>query len=236
MGVTAFIFARSGSKGLPGKNVRLFGGKPLIAWSIEHALAVNRIERVIVSTDSEEIAIVARKYGAEVPFMRPSELARDESPEWLAWRHALNFLLDKEGVLPKVMVSVPTTAPLRLPLDIENCLDEYEKTDTDMIVTVTDSRRSPYFNMVKVNEDGTIGLVNPSQSVVVCRQEVPKIYDMTTVAYVVRPEFIITHNAIFEGKVRAVHVPLERAIDIDTLLDFQIAEYLLNIRNNYAYN
>ena len=230
MKAIAFIFARGGSKGLPGKNIRPLGGKPLIAWSIEHALAVKRIERVIVSTDSEEIAAVARQHGAEVPFIRPEELARDDSPEWLAWRHALNYLRETTGALPEVMVSVPTTAPLRLSLDIENCLDEYEKDNTDMVITVTDAHRSPYFNMVKSNVDGTVGLVNPPQSAIARRQDAPVVYDMATVCYVANPEFVMTHNATFEGRVKAVQVPVERAIDIDTLLDFQIAESLLNIR------
>ena len=230
MKATAFIFARGGSKGLPGKNIRPLGGKPLIAWSIEHAMAVNRIERVIVSTDSEDIAAVAREHGAKVPFIRPPELARDDSPEWLAWRHALNYLLESEGALPHMIVSVPATAPLRLPLDIEKCLDEYEKGDADMVITVTDAHRSPYFNMVKGHPDGTVGLVIPPQSAIARRQDVPIVYDMTTVAYVVRPEFVMSHNSAFEGRVRAVYVPMERAIDIDTLLDFQIAECLLNVR------
>jgi CMP-N-acetylneuraminic acid synthetase len=230
MNTIAFIFARGGSKGLPGKNIRLLGGKPLIAWSIEHALSVKRIHRVIVSTDSEDIATVARHYGAEVPFIRPAELARDDSPEWLAWRHALNYLLETTGKLPDAMVSVPTTAPLRSPIDIENCLDEYEKGDVDMVVTVTDAHRSPYFNMVKINADGTVGLVNPPQSAIARRQDAPLVYDMATVCYVTNPEFVLTHNATFDGRVKAVHVPTERSIDIDTLLDFQIAESLLNIR------
>ncbi len=232
MKAVAFIFARGGSKGLPGKNIRPLGGKPLIAWSIEHALSVKRVERVIVSTDSEEIAAVARDFGAEVPFMRPSELAQDTSPEWLAWRHALNYLRESTGVLPEVMVSVPTTAPLRLTVDIENCLDEYEKGNVDMVITVTEAHRSPYFNMVKTKADGTVGLVNPPQSAIAHRQDVPLVYDMATVCYVANPEFVMTHNATFEGKVKAVHVPTERAIDIDTLLDFQIAESLLNIREH----
>jgi CMP-N-acetylneuraminic acid synthetase len=215
---------------LPDKNIRLFGGKPLIAWSIEHALAVKRIARVIVSTDSEEIEAVALDYGAEVPFIRPAELARDDSPEWLAWRHALNYLLEKDGVLPDVMVSVPATAPLRLALDIENCLEEYEKGDADMVITVTDAHRSPYFNMVKTNSDGTVGLVNPPQSTLARRQDAPVVYDMATVCYVANPEFVMKHSSTFEGRVRAVQVPTERAIDIDTLLDFQMAESLLNIR------
>lgn len=230
MKAMAFIFARGGSKGLPGKNIRPLAGKPLIAWSIEQARAVQRIERVIVSTDSQEIAGVARQYGAEVPFMRPEELARDTSPEWLAWQHALNYLLETEGNLPDVMVSIPTTAPLRLPLDIEDCLDEYKKGDVDMVITVTDANRSPYFNMVKENTDGTVGLVIPPQAAVARRQDAPTVYDMATVAYVTSPEFVMMHQSTFEGRVRAVHVPLERAIDIDTLLDFQIAECLLNNR------
>lgn len=230
MRATAFIFARGGSKGLPGKNIRPLGGKPLIAWSIEHALAVKRIERVIVSTDSEDIAAVARDYGAEVPFIRPAELAQDNSSEWMAWRHALNCLRESNGAFPEAMVSVPSTAPLRLPIDIENCLDEYEKGDADMVITVTDAHRSPYFNMVKGNADGTVGLVILPSSEIVRRQDAPTVFDMATVAYVARPEFVMTHNGTFEGCVRAVHVPPERAIDIDTLLDFQIAECLLNVR------
>jgi len=230
MNVIAFIFARGGSKGLPGKNIRLLGGKPLIAWSIEHALAVKRIERVIVSTDSEEIAAVARDYGAEVPFIRPAELAHDNSPEWLAWRHALNYLRETTGVLPEVMVSVPTTAPLRHALDIESCLDEYEKGDADMVITVTEAHRSPYFNMVKIKPDGTVGLVNPPQSAIARRQDATLVYDMATICYVANPEFVMAYNATFDGRVKAVQVPAERAIDIDTLLDFQIAECLLKIR------
>jgi len=229
MKTVAFIFARGGSKGLPNKNILPLAGKPLIAWSIEHALAIDRIERVIVSTDSEKIASVSRSYGAETPFIRPVELAQDDSPEWLAWRHALNYLLETTGSLPKVMVSVPTTAPLRLPLDIENCLHEYEKGMADIVITITDAHRSPYFNMVEINSDETVRLVNPPQSVIVNRQDSPVVYDMTTVCYVADPKFVMTHNATFEGRVKAVHVPPKRAIDIDNLLDFQIAESLLNI-------
>ena len=230
MNAIAIIFARGGSKGLPGKNIRPFGGKPLIAWSIEHALAVKRIGRVLVSTDSHEIAALALQNGAEVPFMRPTDLAGDKSPEWLAWRHALNYLRETTGKLPDVMVSVPTTAPLRFPQDIENCLDEYENNEADVVITVTDAHRSPYFNMVKSNPDGTVGLVNPSKTALVRRQDSPSVYDVVTVCYVVKPEFVMSNQSAFEGRVRIVNVPTERAIDIDTLLDFKIAEHLLHIR------
>ena len=229
MRAVAFIFARGGSKGLPGKNIRPLGGKPLIAWSIEHARAVSRIDRVIVSTDSEEIAGVAREFGAETPFLRPHELAQDNTPEWLAWRHALMFVQQQEGGLPDAMVSVPSTAPLRLPCDIEKCLDVFEEGRADMVVTVTDARRSPYFNMVKVLSDGSVGLVIPPLSSVARRQDAPTVFDMTTVAYVARPRFVLKQNGVFAGTVRHVHVPVERSIDIDTLHDFRIAECLMTV-------
>ena len=232
MSVVAFIFARGGSKGLPGKNIRLLNGKPLIAWSIEHALNVKRIDRVIVSTDSEEIAKVAKQYGAEAPFIRPAELATDDSPEWLAWRHALNYLIRVSGSIPDVMVSVPATAPLRNSIDIENCLDEYEKGGADAVITVTEAHRSPYFNMVKTNQDGSVGLVNPPESSITRRQDAPVVYDVATVCYVLNPKFVMIRDSIFSGIVKAVEVPTERAIDIDTLLDFQIAESLLCLRNS----
>ena len=230
MTTMAFIFARGGSKGLPGKNIRPLDGKPLIAWSIEHALTVQRIDRVIVSTDSDEIATISKQYGAEVPFIRPANLAMDESPEWLAWRHALEYLKNDFGTMPEIMVSLPATAPLRLAIDIENCLDEYEKGSTDVVITVTDAHRNPYFNMVKENPDGTFGIVIAPALAIERRQDAPMVYDMATVCYVVNSDFIMSHDSIFEGRVRAVHVPIERAIDIDSLLDFQMAEVLLSNR------
>ena len=230
MKTVAFIFARGGSKGLPGKNIRPLNGKPLIAWTIEHALAVERIDRVIVSTDSDEIASISKQYGADVPFIRPANLATDESPEWLAWRHGLEYLKEETGAMPEIMVSLPATAPLRLTSDINNCLDEYEKGPTDVVITVTDAHRSPYFNMVKENSDGSFGLVNTPPLTVKRRQDAPMVYDMTTVCYVANSEFVMLYDSIFGGQVRAVHVPIERAIDIDTLLDFQIAEVLLSNR------
>jgi CMP-N-acetylneuraminic acid synthetase len=230
MKVVGLICARGGSKGVPGKNLRRLAGRPLIVWAIDQSRAVKRIGRVIVSTDSEEIAKVAREAGAEVPFLRPAGLAKDNSPEWLVWRHALNFLKESDGAYPDALIVVPATAPLRAATDLERCLDEYEKGGADVVITVTDAHRSPYFNMVRAHADGTVGLVIPPEGSITRRQDTPVVYDMTTVAYVARPEFVMTHNATFEGRVRAVHVPTERAIDIDTLLDFQIAECLLNLR------
>jgi len=227
MKVVALICARGGSKGLPGKNVKPLAGKPLIAWSIEQAKASTRIQRVIVSTDSSDIASVAREAGAEVPFARPAALAQDNSPEWLVWRHALEYLNQSEGAYPSALIVIPATAPLRHVQDLENCLDEYEKGNVDAVITVTDAHRSPYFNMVRMKTDGTVGLVIPPDGPISRRQDVPAVYDMTTVAYVARPEFVMTQNGIFEGRVRQVYIPPERALDIDTPLDFRIAECLI---------
>lgn len=232
MTTIALICARGGSKGLPGKNIQILAGKPLIAWAIEHALAVLRIDRVLVSTDCPDIAAVAKEWGAEVPFMRPAELARDDSPEWLAWRHAVEYLRQADGAYPERIVSVPATAPLRLPKDIDNCLDDYERGGADIVVTVTDAHRSPYFNMVTCDERGVVQLVIPPQGQVFRRQDAPVVYDMTTVAYVTSPAFVLSHERAFDGVVRAVNVPPERALDIDTILDFRIAEYLMQYRSS----
>jgi CMP-N-acetylneuraminic acid synthetase len=232
MNIVALICARGGSKGLPGKNIRPLGGTPLIAWSIRQAQAVSRIKRVIVSTDSEEIAEVACQYGAEVPFMRPAELAQDNSPERGVWRHALEYLKATDGAYPDVLIVVPTTAPLRLPEDLECCLDAFEQGDADTVITVSEPHRNPYFNMVKALADGCVELViPPAEGVVTRRQDAPDVYDMTTVAYVTHPEFVMSADSIFAGRVRAVKIPVERAVDIDTLMDFRIAECLLEYRN-----
>jgi CMP-N-acetylneuraminic acid synthetase len=225
--IVGFIFARGGSKGLPGKNIRPLAGKPLINWSIEQALAVDRIERLIVSTDSEEIASIAMAAGAEVPFKRPIELSGDTSPEWHAWRHALNYVKETSGQMPQAMVSIPTTAPLRHVSDIERCLDMYELGGADIVITVTDANRSPYFNMVNLSERGDASIVIPPKKIISGRQQAPEVFDMTTVAYVANSEFVLSKAGVFDGRVKAVHVPKERAIDIDTLFDFRIAEFLM---------
>ncbi len=228
--LTAFVFARGGSKGLPGKNIKPLAGKPLIGWAIEQALGVERIERVVVSTDDAGIAEVARWYGAEVPFMRPDCFAGDTASEWDAWRHALETMRDTEGELPDPFISVPTTSPLRLSEDIEACLGRYFEGDADMVVAVTEAHRNPWFNMVRTREDGTVLPVNNPDGKVVRRQDAPTVHDMTTVAYVADPRHILRSNSVFSGRVRAVEVPVERSIDIDTPHDFAIAEFLLTRR------
>jgi N-acylneuraminate cytidylyltransferase len=226
--VIAGIFARGGSKGVPRKNIRLLAGKPLIAYAIETARASELIDRVIVSTDDAEIANVALQYGAEVPFMRPSELAQDDSPEWSAWQHAIRMLEGAEGRLRlDAFVCVPPTSPLRSVEDVDACVRMLLAGDTDMVITVRPAERSPYFNMVVLDDLSYARLVIQPQQATFRRQDVPVVYDMTTVAYAARPEFVLGANSMFQGKVKAVVVPSDRALDIDTELDFRIAEFLL---------
>jgi CMP-N-acetylneuraminic acid synthetase len=221
----ALICARSGSKGLPGKNIKFFNGMPLIAWSIKMALKEDKILKVIVSTDSEEIASIAKKYGAEVPFLRPKNLAQDDSSEWLVWRHAINYLHTNNNEFDGLIV-LPVTAPLRALKDIQNCIAEYEKGDVDIVITITESHRNPFFNMITLNKNNNASIVIQSKNKIYRRQDAPDVFDITTVAYVVRPDFIELNEGIFDGKVRAVRVPIERSIDIDTEFDFEIAQYL----------
>lgn len=232
MSNVAFIFARGGSKGLPNKNILDFSGKPLIAWSIEQALAVKRIDRVIVSTDSEHIANIAKNYGADVPFIRPAELATDTSPEILAWKHGVNFLKETTGGYPEAFLSIPPTAPLRLSSDIDLCLDEFLTRRPDVVVTVTDPHRNPYFNMLRINPQGICSLVIPNEVSVARRQDAEEVFDMATVCYVADPFFIEKCESILEGTVRSVHIPKERAVDIDNLMDFQFAEFIHSRRGD----
>lgn len=221
------IFARKNSKRLPGKNIMKLAGKPLIGWTIEQALSVSKIHRVIVSTDCENIAQIAKTFGAQVPFLRPKELASDKSPEWLSWQHALKMIINDTNCTPKMMISLPVTSPLRDVIDIENCINIFEKKNADIVISVTDAQRNPYFNMVQEGTDGSVSPVIRIDKKISRYQDAPKIFDMTTVAYVAKPEYVLKENEIFSGKTFYNHVPIERSIDIDTLFDFKIAEFLM---------
>jgi len=223
MKIFAFIFARGGSKGIPRKNIRNLDGKPLMAHSILMAQSINKISRVFVSTDDQDIADVGVKYGAEI-IRRPTELAQDDSPEWLAWLHAIEWLEKRKNYFD-CFVSLPPTSPLRNKVDVLNCIDMLSE-DTDIVVTTTNSSRSPYFNMVK-EQDTYLKLAIESYGSYIRRQDVPTIYDMTTVAYVSKPDFIKQNRNIFDGRVRSVLIPKERAIDIDDEIDFKNSEILM---------
>jgi N,N'-diacetyl-8-epilegionaminate cytidylyltransferase len=220
----AFIFARGGSKGVPNKNIKPLAGKPLIGYAIETALACKRFESIIVSTDSPDIAAVAREFGATTPFMRPPELATDTAAEWGVWQHAIRYVESNYGTFD-TFVSLPTTSPFRNVSDVLACIEILESDPkADIVITGRGAERSPYFNMVKLDKDAYAHVVIPPENNLARRQDAPVVYDVTTVAYVTRPEFVLKSENIWQGKVRMLEVPIERAMDIDTPHDFFIAE------------
>lgn len=228
MNKVAMIFARGGSKGIPNKNLQLVAGKSLIQRAIDTALASVNVDRIIVSTDSTEIAKVAIAAGAEVPFLRPAYLAEDSSAEWFAWRHALAYLDKSDGVLPDAMISIPTTSPLRLVSDIDACIEAYDQGGWDAVITVSEAQRNPYFNMVQIDSSSRASIAVKPPSDLVRRQDSPVLFDICTIAYVVRAEFVLQHDSMWDGRVGTVVIPQERALDIDTPFDLKVADLILN--------
>jgi len=231
MNTVGFIFARGGSKGVPRKNVRKLGGKPLIAYAIQTGQQCARLGQVVVSTDDQEIAEVARQFGARVPFMRPSELAQDSSPEWACWQHAIREIEAQDNQRLDVFVSIPATSPFRGSQDIEAALALLDMGGADIVISVTPASRSPYFNMVQLNADSVARLMIEPSGKIFRRQDAPVAYDITTVVYAAHRDFVLNASRVFDGCVKAIVVPPERALDIDTELDFQFAEFLVQRTN-----
>ncbi|AQS38853.1 CMP-N-acetylneuraminic acid synthetase [Shewanella psychrophila] len=222
----AFIFARGGSKGLPGKNIKPLAGKPLLQYSIDTALASPSIDKVFVSTDDSGISKVAVESGA-ILIERPVELATDTSPEWLSWRHSVEWVEEHYGEFDG-FISLPATSPLRGVIDVEAAIEQRMKVDADICISVTPASRSPYFNMIKKTQDGLVELVNKSEADVTRRQDAPEIFDITTVVYASTPQFVLGNYGLFSGKVTSIEVPKARAVDIDDIYDFRLAEAILN--------
>ena len=224
--VFAFVFARGGSKGLSRKNLRSIGGKPLVAHSILMAKQIKQIDRVFVSTEDDEIKNVANHFGAEI-IDRPASLASDEAPEFSAWKHAVNYLEQLDESFD-IFLSLPPTSPLRSRLDVISCINALDD-EADAVITVTAALRSPQFNMVSRGSNGICEILLPSRGYV-RRQDVPQSYDITTVAYAVKREFVITQDNIFDGCVKSVVVPKDRAVDIDDEIDFRLTKLLYEIK------
>lgn len=224
--VLGLICARGGSKRVPRKNLRPLGGKPLIAHTIQTALQCRYVSPLIVSTEDEEIAKVAKRWGADVPFMRPAPLAADDSAEWLSWQHAL---IQMERILEKridYLIGLPTTSPFRSTEDIDGCFQKLIHSDADAVITLCEADRNPYFNMVTL-QDSWLKIAIPSAKRVVRTQEAPTVYGITTVAYACRRDFVLNSESLFDGKIQGVLVPKERALDIDTEIDLKFAEFLI---------
>jgi CMP-N-acetylneuraminic acid synthetase len=222
LNIVPFIFARGNSKGIKNKNLLRFNNTTLLGNAILQARKIKHAKNIFVSTDSIKIKKEALKYKAQVPFIRPKHLSTDTSPEICAWRHAVDFLNNKLNIFPDFIVSVPTTSPLRRISDINKCLSLAIKNKLDIVFAITNSHKNPYFNML-IEKKGKLKIAIKKNKKISRRQDAPKSFDLTTVCYVFKPEYIKSNFNLFSGKVGYVHIPKQRAVDIDDKWDYRTA-------------
>ncbi len=226
--VLGAVCVRGGSKGVPRKSVRLLEGRPLLAWAVESARAARSIERVVVSTDDAEMAEIGRRAGAEVPFLRPAELARDDSSKWDVFRHLVRTLEERDGYRADVLVDLDAGAPLRAPGDIDATVALHVQSGAEVTSTAYEPERNPYFNMVEAGSDGWARVVNRQATPIVNRQQAPVVYSLSPAAFTVRVEALWRYDHWSQAERFNVHViPRERAMDVDTELDLELVELLL---------
>ena len=223
--IVAVIPARSGSKGIPNKNIIDLSGKPLIAYTIEAALRSKSIHRLLTSTDDEKIAEIARLYGAEVPFIRPAELAKDDTSGLLVVQHAIRYIEENEDFKVDVVVILQPTSPLRLARHIDVTVEKLLRTGADSAVTVSPVRHHPswcwYAEKDQLHPFSREGLS------VSRRQDLPNIYGLNGAVYAVRRDVLFEQNSIFGRDVRGIIMPYEDSIDVDDYFDLFTAEMVL---------
>ncbi|MBU1086369.1 MAG: acylneuraminate cytidylyltransferase family protein [Candidatus Omnitrophica bacterium] len=227
--ILAIIPARSGSKGVTDKNIRFLGGYPLIAYSIAVAKLVKNIERIIVSTDSQEYADIAKDYGAEVPFLRPSLIAGDKSGDYDFLKHAIDWLQEKEGYRPEYIVHLRPTTPFREAHYIEGAIEAIKKDTTATALRSLHEMSESAYKTFEI-ENGYMKSVFSGRFDIEAsnlpRQMVKTTYDANGYVDVVRTSYILEHEKIHGDKVIAYITP--RAYEVDTPEDFEYLEYLIN--------
>ncbi len=230
MVTVAIIPARGGSKSIPRKNIKLLGGKPLIAYSIETARASKLIDRVIVSTDDNEIAEVAKKYRADVPFIRPKELAQDSTPMLPVLQHAVTFL-EKEGKLSvEYVVLLDPTTPFRSVGDMDACIKKIKETNADSVDSVCEYEHNPYFNGMLIKANDKLVPLNKKYNRTGTRQEVPVVYRENAAVLVVKRDVLMKKNKLFTDNMRGVVMTQENSVNIDTPIDWAYAEFVIEKR------
>ena len=223
MKALALVNARGGSKGVPRKNARPLLGKPLIAWSIEAGLAAERVTSLVVSTDDPEIAGVARRHGARVPFMRPVELATDEALQIDTIRHAVGFL-ESRGELYDVVLILQPTAPLRQPEDVDGALALLETSGADSVISVCDVGSRHPLLCYRAGADGTLSPLLPSDPRGVQRQGFDPVLCRNGAIYAMRRDVVMEDNRLFGARTVGYLMPEERSFNIDTLFDWRLTE------------
>ncbi len=229
MFILGTICCRGGSKGVPGKNIKPLAGKPLIAYTVETAKQSLLLNDVIISTDDVQIATIAQQFGAHVPFMRPLELATDSASKWPVFIHALETYEKMYNVVVDYLVDMDVTVPLKNNFDIDGAIQlAINDKNVDVIITGYEPERNPYFNMMEINVDGYAEIVKKSNKPIVRRQDAPTVYSLTPAAYVVKKSALYEFEHWSKAKCKIYPMPRERAIDIDTNIDFKIVEFLMN--------
>lgn len=229
MNIVCVIGARGGSKGLMGKNIRPLLGKPLIAWSIEQAIACPEINKVVVSTDDKHIADIAKKYGAVVPFLRPPDLASDSAGKWQVWQHALDACEKSFNETYDIYVDLDCTSPLRDIEDISRAIKQFQQTDVDAVFSICDSRKNPYFNMLE-EKDGCLKICKSLPEPVIRRQDAPKVFEHVASIYVLSPDYLKRGTGLLSGKTQGYDIGIEKSFDVDSDFDFQLIEFLMERR------
>jgi N,N'-diacetyl-8-epilegionaminate cytidylyltransferase len=221
----AFVFARGGSKGIINKNLAKMGNQTLLAHTLQFAIESDIFSEIFLSTDSAEIAHESQKFHGIRLIERPANLATDDSAEFLSWKHAVNFVSAEMGFDYK-FVSLACTAPFRKLNSVISGIEALTS-DWDLVISMTQSGRSPWFNMVKKTEKG-IEILMPNSTAISRRQDSPITYDLTTAFYISWPSYILNSDSLWSGRVNGVEVPLEESIDIDSHFDLLVADTLLN--------
>jgi len=225
--VLCTICARGGSKGVKNKNIKLLNCKPLIAYTIEQAKASGLFEHIVISTDSDDIAEIAQQYGAEVFFKRSAEMASDTAGKLEVIRDAFKKSESHYDEKYDYLIDLDATAPLRDVEDIIKSFQQFLENNNDNLITAMPSRRSPYFNLVEVNESGKVSLSKKLDNSIVRRQDAPKSYDMNASIYIWKRDVILKDNNLFLDKTGLYVMPEERSIDIDAELDYKFVEFIM---------
>lgn len=220
------ILARGGSKGVPNKNIRPLNGKPLIAHTLLRAKESALFDAIAVSSDSPEILNVAGRFGATLLIDRPAELASDTAPKIPAIQHAVAQTESRLNLTWDIICDLDPTSPFRAVEDIRNAVNMVEASGARNVITAARSRKSPYFNMVELDSNGAPVLSKKPTGSIVRRQDAPACYDMNASIYVWRRDALFENGSLFHASTRLYVMPAERSLDIDSELDFEIAEIL----------
>jgi CMP-N,N'-diacetyllegionaminic acid synthase len=226
--VVAAICARGGSKGVPRKNLRRLQGKPLIGRAVEQALASGIFDRVVASTDDPEMARVAAEFGAEVPFLRPAELAQDRTNKWDVFRHLVTELEASSERRVGIIADLDTGAALRTLEDIRGAVDRLVSTGADVCVTAYEADHNPYYNMVEFDSAGLARVCIRPDVPVANRQQAPAVYNLSPAIFAIRRDALWLHDHWSQCRMTLSIIPRERAVDIDTEFDLNLVEFLLS--------